>query len=206
MIKGVRDSGRIGGTSTITQQLARNFFLTPDRLLKRKLTEIFIALLLEQRFSKQDILKLYANETYMGQRGSFSINGFGEAAAAYFGKDLSSLSLSESATLVAMIPAPNGKYNAMAMQAVLDGVGIAVAQVAYVSDALAAGRLVVPFPILARKQESWFLQYRPVRREDPALLAFRNWLHGEAERQRAVEAEWVNRTAKRKGSRRNLRG
>jgi penicillin-binding protein 1B len=105
------DSGRIGGTSTITQQLARNFFLTPDRLLKRKLTEIFIALLLEQRFNKQDILKLYANETYMGQRGSFSINGFGEAAAAYFGKDLSSLSLSESATLVAMIPAPNGKYS-----------------------------------------------------------------------------------------------
>ena len=111
VLRSVRDSERIGGTSTITQQLARNFFLTPDRLFRRKLTEIFISLLLEQRLTKQQILTLYANETYMGQRGSFSINGFGEASAAYFGKDLSALTLAESATLVAMIPAPNGKFS-----------------------------------------------------------------------------------------------
>ena len=111
VLHSVRDSERIGGTSTITQQLARNFFLTPDRLFRRKLTEIFISLLLEQRLTKQQILTLYANETYMGQRGSFSINGFGEAAAAYFGKDLSALTLAESASLVAMIPAPNGKFS-----------------------------------------------------------------------------------------------
>jgi len=85
--------------------------------------------------------------------------------------------------------------NAMAMQAVLDGVGIAVAQLVYVGDALATGRLVAPFPIVARKRESWFLEYRPIRREDPALLAFRDWLHGEAERQRQVEAELQKRTA-----------
>jgi len=84
--------------------------------------------------------------------------------------------------------------NAMAMQAVLDGVGIAVAQLAYVGDALATGRLVAPFPIVARKRESWFLEYRPIRRDDPALLAFRDWLHGEAERQRQVEAELLNRS------------
>jgi penicillin-binding protein 1B len=111
VVYSVRDSERIGGTSTITQQLARNFFLTPDRSLRRKAAEIFISLLLEQRLSKQQILTLYANETYMGQRGSFSINGFGEAAAAYFGKDVSSLTLPDAASLVAIIPAPNGKFS-----------------------------------------------------------------------------------------------
>src|SRR5439155_16340028 len=111
VVYSVRDSERVGGTSTITQQLARNFFLTPDRSLRRKAIEIFISLLLEQRLTKQQILTLYANETYMGQRGSFSINGFGEAAAAYFGKDVSSLTLPEAASLVAIIPAPNGKFS-----------------------------------------------------------------------------------------------
>jgi LysR family transcriptional regulator, regulator of gene expression of beta-lactamase len=82
--------------------------------------------------------------------------------------------------------------NAMAMQAVLDGVGIAVEQLAYVSDALAAGRLVAPFPIVAHKSETWFLEHRPIRREDPALLAFRDWVHGEAERQRRIETELLN--------------
>jgi penicillin-binding protein 1B len=115
VIHSVRDSERIGGTSTITQQLARNFFLTvngrTERSYKRKGVEIFISFLLEQRLTKQQILTLYANETYMGQRGSFSINGFGEASTAYFGKDLSSLSLPEAATLAGIVPAPNGKYS-----------------------------------------------------------------------------------------------
>src|SRR5207248_7674054 len=70
-----------------------------------------ISFLLEQRLTKQQILTMYANEVYMGQRGSFSINGFGEASAAYFGKDLAGLTLPEAATLAAMIPAPNGKYS-----------------------------------------------------------------------------------------------
>jgi penicillin-binding protein 1B len=111
VVHSVRSADRIGGTSTITQQFARNFFLTTDRTLSRKVSEIFITLLLEQRLTKQQILTLYANQTYMGQRGSFSINGFGEAAEAYFGKDLASLSLPEAATLAAIIPAPNGKYS-----------------------------------------------------------------------------------------------
>jgi penicillin-binding protein 1B len=111
VLHSVRSSDRIGGTSTITQQFARNFFLTTDRTFRRKVSEIFITLLLEQRLTKQQILTLYANQTYMGQRGSFSINGFGEAAEAYFGKDLSGLTLPEAATLAAIIPAPNGKYS-----------------------------------------------------------------------------------------------
>jgi LysR family glycine cleavage system transcriptional activator/LysR family transcriptional regulator of beta-lactamase len=72
----------------------------------------------------------------------------------------------------------------MAIKAVLDGVGVAVAQLPYVSDALASGRLVSPFPIVPRKYESWYLAYRPVRKDDPALRIFRDWLHGEAALQR----------------------
>jgi DNA-binding transcriptional LysR family regulator len=74
----------------------------------------------------------------------------------------------------------------MAIQAVLDGVGVAVAQLPYVSEALAAGRLVTPFPITAQKYEGWYLAYRPIRDKDSALGAFRNWLHGEAELQRQI--------------------
>ena len=83
--------------------------------------------------------------------------------------------------------------NAMAMQAVLDGVGIAAAQTLYVTGALEAGRLVAPFPIVATKREAWYLEYRPSRADDPALIAFRDWLHGEVDRQRRVEAELIKR-------------
>ena len=72
----------------------------------------------------------------------------------------------------------------MAIKAVLDGVGVAVAQLPYVSDALAAGRLVSPFPIVQRRFEGWYLVYRPARKDDRALAAFRDWLHREAELQR----------------------
>ena len=81
--------------------------------------------------------------------------------------------------------------SAMAMQAVLDGVGVAIAQLPYVSDALATGQLVSPFPIPGRKYESWYLAYRPIRQKDPALLVFRGWLHGEAQLQRAAYPGWT---------------
>lgn len=84
--------------------------------------------------------------------------------------------------------------NAMAMQAVLDGTGVAVAQFPYVSDALAAGRLVSPFPIVASKRENWLLEYRSIRQEEPALIAFRNWLRGEAEKQNQAEAELLRQS------------
>ena len=72
----------------------------------------------------------------------------------------------------------------MAMQAVLDGVGVAIAQLPYVSDALMSGRLVTPFPITSRRYEGWYLAYRPPQEGDPALVVFRDWLRGEAESQR----------------------
>ena len=70
--------------------------------------------------------------------------------------------------------------SAMGMQAVLDGVGVAIAQLPYVSDALAAGQLVSPFPSIGREYEKWYLAYPPIRRNDPALLVYREWLHAEA--------------------------
>lgn len=111
IFQSVKTSDRVRGTSTLTQQLSRNFFLTLKRSMGRKIHEAFIALLLEQRLTKEQILTLYANDVYLGERGSFSIKGFGEGAYAYFGKDLTALTLQESATLVAMIPAPNGVYS-----------------------------------------------------------------------------------------------
>jgi len=95
------------GGSTLTMQLARGFFLTPEKRIKRKIIEIVITFQLEHRFSKKQIFEMYANEINLGQRGSFSINGFGEASQAYFGKDVHQLDLAESALLAGMIQRPN---------------------------------------------------------------------------------------------------
>ncbi len=106
-VKGVRTDERIRGTSTLTMQLARNFFLTRERTLQRKAAEIFLALLLEQRLSKEQIFELYANQIYLGQRGSFAIHGVGEAASVYFNKDVGSLTLPEAALLAGIIRGPS---------------------------------------------------------------------------------------------------
>jgi penicillin-binding protein 1B len=95
------------GGSTLTMQIARGFFLSPQKTIKRKLAEMLIAVELEQRFSKQQIFEMYANQVYMGQRGSFTIQGFGEASQAYFGKDIKNLTLPEAALLAGMIQRPN---------------------------------------------------------------------------------------------------
>jgi penicillin-binding protein 1B len=95
------------GASTITMQVARTFFLSTDRNWRRKLAEAMISVELEQRFNKQQIFELYANEVYLGNRGSFGIRGFSEASVAYFGKDLRQLTLPECAYLAGIIRAPN---------------------------------------------------------------------------------------------------
>jgi penicillin-binding protein 1B len=95
------------GGSTITMQLARGFFLTPQKTISRKIAEIMITFQLEARFSKQKIFEMYANEINLGQRGSFAIDGIGEAAQAYFGKDLRQLDLAEMATIAGIINSPN---------------------------------------------------------------------------------------------------
>ena len=103
----IRAEEKVQGSSTLTMQLARGFFLTPQRIWRRKLEETFLALLLEQRLSKQQIFELYANQIYVGQRGSFSIYGLGEAANTYFNKDVASLTLPEAAFLAGLIRGPN---------------------------------------------------------------------------------------------------
>jgi penicillin-binding protein 1B len=99
--------GTVQGGSTLTQQLVKNLYLTPERTLRRKATEGVIAILLDARYSKDDILEAYLNEIYLGQRASIAIKGVGEASRFYFGKQVSDLDLAESATIAGMIKAPN---------------------------------------------------------------------------------------------------
>ncbi|MBX9767817.1 MAG: transglycosylase domain-containing protein, partial [Bdellovibrionales bacterium] len=98
------------GGSTITQQLVKNYFLTPERTLRRKLKEFAMAILLESRATKDEILETYVNEIYMGQNGVFQVRGHGAASLHYFGKPLADLNLSECALLAAIINSP-GKFN-----------------------------------------------------------------------------------------------
>ena len=95
------------GASTLTQQLARGFFLTPERTYSRKMREAVISIILEHRFDKQQIFAMYANEIPLGQIGSFSIDGFGEASQDYFGKDVGKLDLAECAMLAGLIQSPS---------------------------------------------------------------------------------------------------
>ena len=95
------------GGSTLTQQLAKNFFLSPDKSIRRKIDEAMITFQLEDRFNKQQIFEMYANEINLGQRGSYAVNGFGEAAQAFFGKDLGRLDTAECALIAGMIQSPS---------------------------------------------------------------------------------------------------
>ena len=95
------------GASTLSQQLARGFWLDQDKRWTRKLAEVILTMQLEQKLSKEEIFEDYVNQVYLGWRGSFEIRGFGEAAEAYFGKDLSQIKLPEAATLAGMIQRPS---------------------------------------------------------------------------------------------------
>jgi len=95
------------GGSTITMQLSRAFFLSPEKKVTRKLAEIIIAMELEQKFTKQQIFAFYANRVDLGQRGSFTISGFAEASHAYFNKNLKDISLPEAALIAGLIQAPS---------------------------------------------------------------------------------------------------
>ncbi len=103
MLANVKAGRFVQGGSTLTQQLVKNFFLTNERTLPRKIQEAFMALLLELHYSKEEILQAYLNEVYLGQAGRRSINGFGLAARFYFGKSVKELDLGEVATLVGLV-------------------------------------------------------------------------------------------------------
>lgn len=97
----------VQGGSTLTQQLAKNLYYSPQRTLRRKLQEFMAAIVLEFKYRKEDILESYLNEIYLGQAGSVSIYGVGEAAHRYFGKSLDELSIDEMALIVGLIKGPN---------------------------------------------------------------------------------------------------
>ncbi len=98
------------GGSSITQQLVKNLLLTRDQTWERKITEAYMSLIIETRLEKKEIFTLYANQIYLGQQSGVSIYGVGEASNAYFGKDVSQLTLPEAAFLAGIIRSPN-RYN-----------------------------------------------------------------------------------------------
>src|SRR5262249_31868033 len=95
------------GGSTITQQLIKTNFLTPERTYQRKFAEAMMAVALERRLSKEDIFTAYANRVYLGQSGVSAIYGFKQAARLYFGKDLNDPSFAESALMAGLAQAPS---------------------------------------------------------------------------------------------------
>jgi penicillin-binding protein 1B len=99
--------GLVQGGSTITQQLVKNLYLTSERKLWRKIREILMALILEYRYSKPEILEAYLNEIYLGQDGASAVHGFGLASEFYFGTSLRDLNLEQLATLVALVRGPS---------------------------------------------------------------------------------------------------
>jgi penicillin-binding protein 1B len=103
----IGDRRHRGGASTVTMQLAKLLFVEDTGTIRYKITQILVAFHLEHRFTKKQIFELYANQINLGQHGSFAINGFGEAAQAYFGKDVRQLDLAQCALLAGMIQRPN---------------------------------------------------------------------------------------------------
>lgn len=103
----LRAGSTVQGGSTLTQQLVKNFYLTADRTLSRKLNEVIMAVLLEMHYSKDEILEAYLNEIFLGQDGQRAIHGFGLASQFYFGRPLNELDVSQLALLVGMVRAPS---------------------------------------------------------------------------------------------------
>ena len=103
----LKAGGMVAGGSTITQQLVKNFFLTSERSLTRKVNEALMSFILEYRYSKDEILEAYLNEIFLGQDGASAVHGFGLASEFYFGQSLNKLDLSQIATLVALVRGPS---------------------------------------------------------------------------------------------------
>ena len=98
--------GKRQGGSTLTQQLVKNFYLTPEKTIKRKVNEAFMALLVEFHYDKDEILEAYLNEVNLGQNGNYSINGYGLASQFYFGMPLRELNIAQQAYLVGLVQGP----------------------------------------------------------------------------------------------------
>jgi penicillin-binding protein 1B len=163
LITNMRGAKRyLEGGSTLTQQLARNFFLTQElaeeaasgqRSLRRKLLEQFMSVILERKASKDEILALYLNEVYLGQRGSFAIHGVAEGARLFFGKDVSNLSLSEAATIAGVIHSPGylSPFHSVARSRERRDVVLrAMADAGFVSESAASRAASEPLQVVRR--------------------------------------------------------
>jgi len=107
VFRNLRARGVTEGASTLTQQLVKNYFLTSERTYKRKIIEAFMAVILDARYAKKEILEAYLNDIYLGRNRSISILGVGEASRFYFGKPVSEIEIHEAALLAGMIRSPN---------------------------------------------------------------------------------------------------
>jgi penicillin-binding protein 1B len=103
----IRSGRRAQGGSTLTQQLVKSYFLSNERTFERKLREVAMAIILELRFSKEDLLTAYINEIFLGQNGARAIHGFGLGAQFYFNKPINELAVHEIATMISIIRGPS---------------------------------------------------------------------------------------------------
>jgi penicillin-binding protein 1B len=176
-------SGRIRqGGSTITQQLIKSQFLTPERTYERKLAEAMMAIAIERRLTKEQIFALYCDRIYLGHSGATAIYGFKRAAVIIFGKELRDLSLSEAACLAGLGRAPNRH----SMRSRLD---VAIARRNVVLDAMAdAGRISAAEAASAKGEQLVLLP--PQRLDDTAAPHFVDYLRRELSRHLLEEEVW----------------
>lgn len=147
----------VQGGSTITQQLVKNFYLSHERTLYRKVVEAIMAIMLEARYEKDDILEAYLNEIYLGQRGDMGVHGVGEASVLYFGKEVERLTLSESALLAGMIRSPRGnnpQSSTVRAQAARDHVLRRMATLQMIDGDEAEAAMMEPVPSRPKAREA----------------------------------------------------
>ncbi|HXG56032.1 MAG TPA: PBP1A family penicillin-binding protein [Vicinamibacterales bacterium] len=156
---------RMRGGSTLTQQLVKNTFLTPERSPVRKYQEWIMSIALERRLTKDQVLELYLNDVWLGQRGSFAIHGVPEASRLFFGKDIANVSLSEAATIAGVIQSPprHSPFHNPAISKQRRNVVLrAMADAAYISADAAARAAREPLQVATRSLENeapYFVDY-----------------------------------------------